>query len=180
MSPPLQAKLLRVLQEGSVDRLGSTRSTPVDIRVVAATNRQPQAAVAENRLRQDMYYRLNVVGIQLQPLRERREDIPLLAGHFIDKYAARLGRPKPRLDAAAQQALLAYPWPGNVRELENVMERAVVLSRSDRIEPCQLPAEITAQPSTEPTGAAAAEENLDLELRVAELETRLIDRKSVV
>ncbi|NJD05157.1 MAG: sigma-54-dependent Fis family transcriptional regulator [Methylococcaceae bacterium] len=174
MSQPLQAKLLRVLQENTVDRLGSTRPTPIDIRVVAATNRQPQTAVADGLLRQDLYYRLNVVSLQLPPLRDRRDDIPLLASHFIDKYAARLGKPKPRLDPAAQQALLAYPWPGNVRELENVMERAVVLSRSDRIDASQLPAELN-QPSAPLTATSpATEENLDLEQRVTELETRLI------
>jgi two-component system response regulator AtoC len=179
MSPALQAKLLRVLQEGIIDRLGGNRSVAVDIRIIAATNRNPRAAVAEGRLREDVFYRLNVFALELPPLRERVEDIPLLARHFLAKYGARLGCGAGEPDAAALRALAAYPWPGNVRELENVMERAVVLSRGGPVELGHLPLEITrTAPPPAPAGAAAPsveeDEDLDLEKQVAELEQRLV------
>jgi len=135
----LQAKLLRVIQEGVVERLGANAPTPVDLRIVAATNRDPQRAVDEGRLRQDLYFRLNVVCVDVPPLREREGDIPLLAGHFLHKYAAEMGRRPPRLSEAALERLRAYGWPGNVRELENLMERAVVLSQGDEVTPDLLP-----------------------------------------
>ena len=177
MSYALQAKLLRVLQENTIDRLGSERSLSVDIRIIAATNRDPREAVKDNRLREDLYFRLNVFGILLPPLRERREDIPLLAGHFLAKYGAQLGCGTARLSETARLALLDYAWPGNVRELENMMERAAVLSRGGSVETSHLPLEITrpALPAPEPA-AALDEEDLDLEKQVAELEQHLLKR----
>lgn len=131
MNLDLQAKLLRVLQERRVRRVGGEEEVPIDIRVIAATNLDPERAVQDGILRQDLYFRLNVVPIRLPPLRERREDIPLLAQHFLRKYAERYQRDGElplRLSADAQRALLSYSWPGNVRELQNLMERVVSLS----------------------------------------------------
>jgi two-component system response regulator AtoC len=135
----LQAKLLRVLQEGTVERLGAQRATKVELRIVAATNRDPQQAVDEGVMRQDLFFRLNVVRVDVPPLRERQEDIPLLAEHFLNKYSTELARPTPRLSEAALQSLQSYAWPGNVRELENLMERAAVLCRGQSVEPDLLP-----------------------------------------
>ena len=125
----LQGKLLRVLQEGVVERLGTQVPIALDLRVVAATNRDPGLAMAEGRLRADLYYRLNVVRVEVPPLRERREDIPLLAEHFLARYSRELGRRPPRLAAETLALLRTYAWPGNVRELQNLMERAAVLAR---------------------------------------------------
>ncbi|MGE3959146.1 MAG: sigma-54-dependent transcriptional regulator [Vicinamibacterales bacterium] len=128
MSPALQAKLLRVLQEREFEPLGSERTERIDVRVIAATNRDLRQMVAEGRFQDDLFYRLNVIPIELPPLRDRREDIPALVEHFVRKHAQRTGR---RIDGIAEgvvQALQQYEWPGNVRELENTIERAVVLS----------------------------------------------------
>jgi DNA-binding NtrC family response regulator len=128
MSPTLQAKLLRVLQEREFEPLGSERSEKVDLRVIAATNRDLRQMVADGRFQEDLFYRLNVIPIALPPLRERREDIPLLVDHFVRKHAQRTGRRIERIDDGVLTALQQYDWPGNVRELENTIERAVVLS----------------------------------------------------
>jgi two-component system response regulator AtoC len=121
----LQAKLLRVLQDNTIERLGGNRRIPLDIRVVAATNRAPLEAIAQGKLREDLYYRVNVFAIELPPLRERRDDIPALVAHFAAKHGARHTGPLPPEVLARLQA---YAWPGNVRELENVVERALILS----------------------------------------------------
>ncbi|MEP7043515.1 MAG: sigma-54 dependent transcriptional regulator [Dokdonella sp.] len=126
MPMPLQAKLLRVLQEGSLERLGSNRTVVLDIRMIAASNRDPKAAVQEGKLREDLYYRLNVFSIQMPPLRERPEDISGLVDHFIAKHGS--SSRKVRLGAEALAQLARYRWPGNVRELENMVERALILS----------------------------------------------------
>ncbi len=174
----LQAKLLRVLQEGTVERLGAQRAVKVDLRIVAATNRDPQQAVDDGAMRQDLFFRLNVVRVDVPPLRERREDIQLLAGHFLQKYSSELGRPVPRLTEAVTQSLLAYSWPGNVRELENLMERASVLCRGTTVDLQLLPPDMTAAtviPSSAPSAGGAGEsESLVLEEQVAALEKRLI------
>lgn len=138
----LQAKLLRVAQEGIIERLGGNVSMPVDLRIVAATNLDPQHAVDSGRLRQDLFFRLNVVRIDVPLLRDRSGDIALLAEHYLGKYASELGKPAPRLSRQALGRLERYPWPGNVRELENLMERAVVLSQGDEINLDHLPAAI--------------------------------------
>src|ERR1700745_4220285 len=124
----LQAKLLRVLQEHEFERLGSTRTQQVDVRVVAATHRDLKQMVAEGTFRSDLYYRLHVFPLSVPPLRERREDIPLLARHFVDKYARRMNRKIETIPARTMEALADYAWPGNVRELQNFIERAVILS----------------------------------------------------
>ena len=130
MSPALQAKLLRVLQEREFEPLGSERTQRVDVRVIAATNRDLRQMVADGRFLEDLYYRLHVIPIVIPPLRERREDIPVLVEHFVRKHAQRAGKTVGGLAPDALAALQAYGWPGNVRELENTIERAVVLSRS--------------------------------------------------
>ncbi len=126
--PELQPKLLRVLQEQEFERLGSTRTVRVDVRLVAATNRDLAQMVADGQFRNDLYYRLNVFPVVLPPLRERRDDIPRLVRHFVQKVTRRMGRQIETIPADTMDALVAYPWPGNVRELENVIERAVILS----------------------------------------------------
>jgi formate hydrogenlyase transcriptional activator len=126
--PELQPKLLRVLQEQEFERLGSTRTVRVDVRLVAATNRDLAQMAAEGEFRSDLYYRLNVFPVVLPPLRDRRDDIPRLVRHFAQKVARRMGRRIETIPAEAMDTLVAYPWPGNVRELENVIERAVILS----------------------------------------------------
>ena len=142
LAPELQAKLLRVLQEREFERVGGTRPIKTDIRLIAATNRDLPEAVKAGAFRQDLYYRLNVVSITLPPLRDRREDIPMLAQHFAGKHCKQSCRPVMQLSAGVRAALLAYSWPGNVRELENAIERAVVLGSTDYILPEDLPDEV--------------------------------------
>ncbi|MCB5208136.1 sigma-54-dependent transcriptional regulator [Methylovorus mays] len=165
----LQAKLLRALQEGVIERLGSNRATAVDIRVIAATNRDPMQAVKEGKLREDLYYRLNVFRIDLPPLRDRSGDIPLLVSHFLQKRQASISE-------AALFALQSYAWPGNVRELENVLERACIVCGKSPIEPQHLPADIL---QSSPLPATAAGENaaavLSLPLATEALEKKLIE-----
>jgi DNA-binding NtrC family response regulator len=139
ISPGLQARLLRVLQEQEIVPVGSEIPVNVDVRVIAATHRDLGAMVRERQFREDLYYRLNVVTIDLPPLRERRQDVPLLIDHFLTTLAARHGRGPVAIDPAAQALLLAWDWPGNVRELENVLERAMVLAELDVIGPEHLP-----------------------------------------
>jgi Nif-specific regulatory protein len=136
---PLQAKLLRALQEREFERVGATRPIKVDIRLIAASNRNLGEAVKVNLFRQDLFYRLNVVSVTLPPLRERREDIPLLATYFVQKYSREANRSIAGISPEALALLTYYDWPGNVRELQNALERAVVLGSSDLIRPEDLP-----------------------------------------
>ena len=147
MSQGLQVKLLRVLQEMEFERVGGTRTIKVDVRVVAASNRDLKEEVEAGRFREDLFYRLNVVHLHLPPLRQRQEDIPLLAAHFIKKYVQENLRDKTRITPEALQVLIHYAWPGNVRELENVMERAVILCSHNVISPQDLPAELAPAPA---------------------------------
>ena len=139
ISPKTQVDLLRVIEEKAITRVGGNQSLPADFRVVAATNRDLQEAVDTGHFRLDLYYRLNVFAIHLPPLRERREDIPSLAGFFLKRLAGELGRPACRFSDKAMQQLLQYEWPGNVRELENAIERAVVVQRGEEIRAADLP-----------------------------------------
>jgi two-component system response regulator HydG len=153
MSPPAQVKLLRVLQDGVVERLGGTAPVQVDVRLVAATNKDLAAEVKAGRFREDLFYRLNVVAVRMPPLRERREDVPLLAGAFLRRIADKNARTVTGFSPEALQALDAYAWPGNVRELEHAVERAVVLSRGEVVEAGDLPEVVRA---AAPEGGAPA------------------------
>jgi formate hydrogenlyase transcriptional activator len=135
----LQAKLLRVLQEHEFERLGSTRTHHLDVRVVAATNQDLAAMVAEKQFRMDLYYRLNVFPITLPPLRLRSGDIPLLVAHFVQKFAQRMCKQISKVPKDAMEALVRHPWPGNIRELQNLIERAVILTRGDVLQLRSLP-----------------------------------------
>ncbi len=137
--PALQPKLLRVLQEQEFERLGSTRTHQVNVRLVAATNRDLEEMVNHGQFRSDLYYRLNVFPVQLPPLRERREDIPALVTHFVERFGRRMGREIENIPLETMSALSSYPWPGNIRELQNLIERAVILS-NDGVLPNPLPA----------------------------------------
>jgi two-component system response regulator FlrC len=138
MAPALQAKLLRVLQEGEIDRVGGKRPVPVDVRVVATTNRDLKAHIEKGDFREDLFYRLNVIPLKVPPLRERPGDILLLAEHFLVRYAAENRKAGLRLGQDARRLIAAHPWPGNVRELQNTMERAVLLSQGEEITPAAL------------------------------------------
>jgi two-component system response regulator HydG len=138
MSPQLQAKLLRVLQDGRFQRLGSTKDIQVDVRVISATHVDIHKAIAEKNFREDLFYRLNVVNLALPSLRQRLDDIPLLAEHFLKKYAARMQKEVRAIAPAALDQLLGHSWPGNVRELENAMQRAIAVASSDTIQSFQL------------------------------------------
>jgi DNA-binding NtrC family response regulator len=133
-----QAKLLRVLESGEIERLGSSRTRKVDVRVISATNTDLRAGCAAGQFREDLLFRLNTVEIHMPPLRERREDIPALAVHFLTRYATRYRRPVHGFDALALQQLMQYSWPGNVRELEHTLERALLMCRTQEIQPCDL------------------------------------------
>jgi transcriptional regulator with GAF, ATPase, and Fis domain len=135
----MQVKLLRALQESEFERVGGIKTIRVDVRLIAATNRDLMALIADGRFREDLFYRLNVVPIVLPPLRDRREDIPLLVQHFIEKYDRRLGKRVERVDEGALEILVNYGWPGNIRELENVMERSVLFADGALLTVAQLP-----------------------------------------
>jgi len=163
LPPHLQVKLLRVLQEREIERVGSSRPIPVDVRLLAATHRDLEALVKAGGFREDLYYRINVVTLAVPPLRERREDIPLLLDHFLSKFARANGKTIRGLTREARDTLLRYDYPGNVRELENLMERAVVLTRDEVIGRADLPLSVRdAEPeSGEATGLPAAVEGLE-------------------
>jgi DNA-binding NtrC family response regulator len=148
ISPELQTKLLRFLQEREFDRVGGTKPVSVDVRIIAATNRDLETAVKDGQFREDLYYRLNVVVITLPPLRERKEDIPALANHFMRRFAGETKKNFTVITPEANAKLLAYEWPGNVRELANVIERAVVLGSGPELSPYDLPAKIAATVET--------------------------------
>jgi DNA-binding NtrC family response regulator len=142
LSPPLQMKLLRFLQEKEFERVGSNQTIKTDVRVMAATSRDLEEGLRRATFREDLYYRLNVIAIVLPPLRERREDIPLLIDHFLQKYSQKNRRPIPKVSKEARDLLLQYNYPGNVRELENIIERSVVISRGDIITTRDLPFQV--------------------------------------
>jgi DNA-binding NtrC family response regulator len=173
MTPTTQAKLLRVLQERSFRALGGSREQSVDIRVIAATNLDPKDAVAQGRLREDLYYRLNVFAIQLPPLRDRKDDIPLLAQAFIKEFDERHGRNIAGVSEDAMRMLEQFNWPGNVRELRNVIERATIVAKGPFIERADLPPLTAASRATQP--AAPREGGLAPGTTVEEAERRLIE-----
>jgi two-component system response regulator AtoC len=169
----LQVKLLRFLQEGEIRRVGDTRSRPVNVRVVAATSADLIAMVENATFREDLYYRLNVVQIDVPPLRQRKEDIPRLTEHFLTLCAQNLGHPKAQITRDALQALMGYRWPGNVRELENVVERSLVLSENGWIEKDSLPKQITESPKSNLSGLP---DTLSIKVASRALEIQLIER----
>ena len=154
MPVDLQAKLLRVLEERVVRRIGGAKSVSVDFRLISSTNRNPEAAVREGQLRQDLYFRINTVTIAVPPLRERREDIPILVRSFLDRYRAKHARVIDGIEPEAYRRMLAYPWPGNVRELQHALERAVLVTRGREITLADLP-ESLSQPDSVPGGVCA-------------------------
>lgn len=169
----LQVKLLRALQEGEVRRLGSTETTQVDVRVIAASNRDLESAVEKGEFRKDLYYRLAVVPVHLPPLRSRREEIPQLAVHLLERNAARLGIDVDTITPEAMEVLLTYSWPGNIRELENVIERALVLTDGDAISLEDLP-EAVRRPSPEGSSLTVDTDDLSVKRHGARLERHLI------
>ncbi len=170
LSPVTQPKILRVLQEGEFERVGGTKTIRVDVRIVAATNQDLAQLVRDKRFREDLYYRLNVITITVPLLRERREDIPVLAHHFLRVYAAKNNR---RLDGFSEEAMArleGYPWPGNVRELENAIERAVVLARGSVIEVTDLPESVV-----EPVPGSDWVKAIPIGTPLAEIEARVLE-----
>jgi Nif-specific regulatory protein len=170
LAAPLQAKLLRVLQEREFERVGSSRPIKLDIRLITATNRDLSEASRDGKFRQDLYYRLNVVSVELPPLRERPEDIPLLAAYFTSRYSEKVNRRVAGISPKARACLLRYPWPGNVRELENAIERAVVLGSTELILPEDLPDSILEET------AASGEPGTALHEGVRDAKKKLIEQ----
>jgi formate hydrogenlyase transcriptional activator len=150
----LQAKLLRAVEYGEVQRVGALDTRNADVCVIAATNRDLLSEVADGRFRSDLYYRLNVFPVVLPPLRERREDIPMLTRHFTQRFARRMGRRIEAIPAAVMDALVRYPWPGNVREMQNIIERAVILSPGPALQIPPGDLKPGAAPAEAPAGAA--------------------------
>jgi two-component system NtrC family response regulator len=175
MPPPLQVKLLRVLQEMAFERVGGTRTIHVDVRVLAASNRNIREDVQNGVFREDLYYRLNVIHIDVPSLQERPDDIPLLVRHFIQKFHGGEGDGAIRLTPEAWKALYAYPWPGNVRELENVIERAVVLHSGSLITVDDLPEEVIGA-ETQFDVERFIPPDIPLQNALEEIEERLIRR----
>ncbi len=172
LSPPLQVKLLRVIQEKRIRRVGGTSDLAVDVRILSATNRNLAEEVAAGRFREDLYYRLNVIQIEMPPLRDRREDIPLLVNHFVEKFQDELGKSVESISDEAMARLMEHDYPGNIRELENAIERAVALSRDGEIGPEILPSSLGHRESVARSRIPA--EGLDLELTLAEYERGLL------
>jgi two-component system nitrogen regulation response regulator NtrX len=155
MSMKTQAKVLRVLEEQRFEPVGSNEPVRVDVRVIAATNKRLEEEIGRGTFREDLFYRLNVIPVSVPPLRERTEDIPILAAHFLEEYSAAYGRRPKELSPAAASVLLRYPWPGNVRELKNVIERLVIMCPQESIEPHHLPPELFRGAPKEPQSVAA-------------------------
>jgi two-component system response regulator AtoC len=186
MSPTLQAKLLRFLEERTLRRVGGTEDIHVDVRVVAATNRDLEEAVAQGRFRQDLYYRLAVIPIHVPPLRERKEDVLLLARHFIDRYNREFRRQVQGITPEAEARLLRHTWPGNVRELRNVIERAMILGRNRLLEAADLPDTVRSGPGASGVGEPQAArqgfvlpaEGIDLDQLERDLVRQALERTS--
>jgi two-component system response regulator PilR (NtrC family) len=176
LPPPLQVKLLRVVQEKTFRRIGGSDDIRVDVRIISATNRNLADSVKSGSFREDLYYRLNVIPIHLPPLRERREDIPILTKHFIEKYSREFSKEIKTISAYALELLMQYPFPGNVRELENIIERSIALETSNII----LPENLVLPPGVEPEGCFPIPElpdaGLNLNEELARIEKGLIEK----
>jgi transcriptional regulator with PAS, ATPase and Fis domain len=178
MSPALQAKLLRVLQEREFERVGDSHTIKIDVRVIAATHSDLTKMVGEGTFREDLFYRLNVIPVQLPPLRDRREDIPLLVQHFLQKLGPESGRPSVTVSQDALRRLMAYPWPGNVRQLENVVERALAFSQGrTQIDVPDLSPDVQNQAATVDSGELwFPAEGVDFDTYIGGVELSLIKR----
>ena len=172
----MQVKLLRVLQDKEFKRVGGTEDIRVDVRIMAATNKDLEEAVKEKRFREDLFYRLNVIQIKLPPLRDRKEDIQTLANHFLKKYSQELSKAISKISPEALQILLNYEYPGNVRELQNIIERAVALEGSQELTPHNLSSYLSEQPLLKkgPVDIEIPNEGIDLEKIVEDLERSLL------
>jgi two-component system response regulator PilR (NtrC family) len=170
----LQVKLLRVIQEREIRRVGDTRDQKVDVRLIAASNRELTKAVTDGTLREDLFYRLNVIPIHLPPLRERREDIAPLVAHFVRKIGREIGKEVKGVNPETLAILEHYHWPGNIRELENVIERAIVLGSADTLEPEALPPTLTVPKETQDVGIEIPVGGVDLEETLDRIERRYI------
>jgi two-component system nitrogen regulation response regulator NtrX len=177
MSAKTQAKVLRVLQEGEVERLGSSKTIKVDVRVIAASNRDLPALIREGRFREDLYYRLNVIPIEVPALRTRKDDIAALVSHFINQFCAENGKHAKTLSSESMGYFLAYDWPGNIRELRNMVERLVIMAPGDVITAEDLPAPLRPKEAAAPAGEARdrslkdARDNFERSFILAELRT---------
>ncbi len=174
MSLPMQVKLLRVLQDRLIRAVGSTKDIEVDVRVIAATNQNLEQLVQEKKFREDLYYRINVIHIDIPPLRQRKEDIPVLVQAFIKKYCEKMGILEKKISLDSMRVLENYPWPGNIRELENVIERATALEPSNVIRLSSLPEHIATTPIKEPLILDLPEEGIDFQRHIDEVSKRLI------
>jgi len=169
---PMQVKLLRVIQEHEIRRVGGTRDMSVDIRLIAATNKSLEEEVSAGRFREDLYYRLNVIHLDIPPLRERREDIPLLVDHFLQKFCS--ATKAPQVSDSLMRALVDYGWPGNVRELENIIERCLVLGHGETLQADCLPPHIIAPSAPSEEAAVLTDAGLDLDAYLGSIEQRLL------
>ena len=175
MTPPMQVKLLRALQDRKIRRVGGNREEAVDVRIIAATNQDLQVLIHSGQFREDLFYRINVIPIHLPPLRQRREDIPLLVEHFLRKYGDAMGQPRP-ISVEAMKVLEAYEWPGNVRELENTIERALALATTDRLTTRDLPPNLMARESRFQEELVLPEGGLDLEAHLDAIRRLLMEQ----
>ncbi|MEM8961052.1 MAG: sigma-54 dependent transcriptional regulator [Acidobacteriota bacterium] len=174
MTPTMQVKLLRALQDKRIRRVGGSHEEPVDVRIIAATNQDLQELIEQNEFREDLFYRINVIPIHLPPLRQRRQDVPLLAEHFVTKFSEQMDIEAPPIDLAAMKLLERYDWPGNVRELENTIERALALGTGDTVGTTDLPPHIV-EPDERPIAAISLpEEGLNLEAYLDEIRSQLM------
>jgi two-component system, NtrC family, response regulator PilR len=174
MAPSMQVKLLRALQEKTVRKVGGNREESIDVRIIAATNRELSSLVERGEFREDLYYRINVIPVGLPPLRQRREDIPLLADFFLKKCARGMGLPEKRISAGAMRFLESYDWPGNVRELENVIERALALSAGETLTEEDVPAQLLSRTKQPTAGIYLPAEGLELETFLDQIRRQLM------
>ena len=173
----LQLKLLRVLQDGEIRRVGESRPRHVDVRILAATQRDLETEVAAGEFRSDLYYRINVVRVHIPPLRHRTDDVPVLVHHFVELFNERLGKSIAGVSSAAMKMLMSYPWPGNIRELENLVERAMVMTDGEEITPDDFPDSVKSPQTGMPMlSETLSSDELSVKKRTYELEKHLIGR----